>query len=202
MSCTFLVTCLSRKIGSRVHVDARKTGLPRRELLGGAIWGDAMSALASARCSRRRGEYATINIRWEVWEGGRVTREGGEVVVVRGGGGASPPSPLSNPPPPPDNCDRDDAHRAVSVHHRDRAAVSPSIAPPPPSIAIAPPSRCPSRLRRPLISRRGTLSFGGEEEALQNDSGRSPRPPPPPRRQLRHPRGLRLLPHSQIPRRP
>ena len=131
MSCTFLVTCLSRKIGSRVHVDARKTGLPRRELLGGAIWGDAMSALASARCSRRRGEYATINIRWEVWEGGRVTREGGEVVVVRGGGGRRRrrrcPSRLRPP--------------TIAI------ATTP-IAPFPSIIAIAPPSRRQSRRRR------------------------------------------------------
>jgi hypothetical protein len=55
---------------------------------GGAVarWrgDDDVRVLASARCCRRRGEDATINIRWEVG-GGRVTKGGVEVVAVRGG---------------------------------------------------------------------------------------------------------------------
>ncbi len=54
---------------------------------GGAVarWrgDDDVRVLASARCYRRRGEDATINIRWEV-RGGRVTKGGVEVVAVRG----------------------------------------------------------------------------------------------------------------------
>jgi len=55
---------------------------------GGAVahWrgDDDVRVLASARCCRRRGEDATINIRWEV-RGGSVTKGGFEVVAVRGG---------------------------------------------------------------------------------------------------------------------
>ncbi len=55
---------------------------------GGAVarWrgDDDVRVLASALCCRRRGEDATINIRWEVG-GGRVTKGGFEVVAVRGG---------------------------------------------------------------------------------------------------------------------
>ena len=55
---------------------------------GGAVarWrgDDDVRVLASARCCRRRGEDATINIRWEVG-GGHVTKGGFEVVAVRGG---------------------------------------------------------------------------------------------------------------------
>jgi hypothetical protein len=55
---------------------------------GGAVarWrgDDDVSLLASARCYQKRGEDATINIRWEVG-GGRVTKGGVEVVAVRGG---------------------------------------------------------------------------------------------------------------------
>ena len=40
---------------------------------------DDVRVLASARCCRRRGEDANINIRWEVG-GGRVTKGGVEVV--------------------------------------------------------------------------------------------------------------------------
>ena len=57
---------------------------------GGRWWGGGALAgrcdvrvLASARCCRRRGEDATINIRWEV-RGGRVTQGGLKVVAVRG----------------------------------------------------------------------------------------------------------------------
>ena len=45
---------------------------------------DNVRVLASARCCRRRGEDATINIRWEV-RGVCVTQGGLEVVAVRGG---------------------------------------------------------------------------------------------------------------------
>jgi len=45
---------------------------------------DDVRVLASVRCFRRRGEDATINIRWEVG-GGSATKGGFEVVAVRGG---------------------------------------------------------------------------------------------------------------------
>ena len=55
---------------------------------GGALarWrgDDNVRVLALARCCWRRGEDATINIRWEVG-GGRVTMGGFKVVAVRGG---------------------------------------------------------------------------------------------------------------------
>ena len=55
---------------------------------GGAVarWqgDDNVRMLALARCCRRRGEDATINIRWDVG-GGSVTKGGFEVVAVRGG---------------------------------------------------------------------------------------------------------------------
>jgi hypothetical protein len=55
---------------------------------GGAVarWrgDDDVRLLASARCCRRRGKDATINIRWEMGGGGE-TKGGFNVVVVRGG---------------------------------------------------------------------------------------------------------------------
>jgi hypothetical protein len=75
---------------------------------GGAVarWrgDDDVRVLASARCCRRRGEDATINIRWEMGGGGRVTKGGFEVVAVRGGSRCRRSAIHCASP---DHCDRD-----------------------------------------------------------------------------------------------
>ena len=75
---------------------------------------DDVRVLASARCCRRRGEDATINIRWEV-RGGRVTQGGLEVVAVRGGSRCRRPAVHCASA---DHCDRDAGRCRSAVRRR------------------------------------------------------------------------------------
>jgi hypothetical protein len=75
---------------------------------------DDVRVLASARCCRRRGEDATINIRWEV-RGGRVTQGGLEVVAVRGGSHCRRPAVHCASA---DHCDRDAGRCRSAVRRR------------------------------------------------------------------------------------
>ena len=85
---------------------------------GGAVarwWGnDDVRVLSPARCCRRRGEDATINIRWEV-RGGRGTQGGLEVVAVRGGSRCRRPTVHCASA---DHCDRNAGRCRSAVRRR------------------------------------------------------------------------------------